>query len=210
MTEIHNLQLKLKNYEEKTNMMKEKEKNLKFYINQKEKEIKRLKIKMQSKYDLNQSTNKSNSYSINLNNSKTSSVRLSSSISNKEEKYTKISLIKNSFIPKEKTIIQEKLKECKKLIYQKMKDITNNKKLSKSIEYLSERNYKGNKYSFSFYNYNINKKLNELSFNSFKEEGKKKIPIKKFIFNNQIKSKNKQNENNFNNEHIIKRNNYEG
>ena len=86
-----------------------------------------------------------------------------------------------------------------------MKDMTNNKKLSKSIEYISERNYQGNKYSFNFFNYNINKKLNELSFNSFKEEGKKKIPIKKFIFNNKIKSKNKQNEkNNYDN-----KNNYE-
>ena len=187
--------------------MKENEKNLKFYINQKEKEIKRLKAKLQSKYDLNQSTNKSNSYSVNLNNSNLSSVRLSSST--KEEKYSKISLMKNSLIPKEKIKIKEKLIECKKLIYQKMKDITNNKKLSKSIEYLSERNYKDNKYSFSFFNYNINKKLNDFSFNSFKEERKNKIPIKKFLFNNKIKSKNKQNENNSNNEFFIKRNNHE-
>ena len=155
---------------------------------------------------MNQSTNRiNNSYSINLNNYNSSSVRLSSSLSNNEEKYTKINLIKNSLIPKDKTKIQEKLKECKKLIYQKMKDMTNNKKLSKSIEYISERNYQGNKYSFNFFNYNINKKLNDLSFNSFKEEGKNKIPIKKFIFNNKIKSKNKQNEkNNYDN-----KNNYE-
>ena len=155
---------------------------------------------------MNQSTNRiNNSYSINLNNYNSSSVRLSSSLSNNEEKYTKINLIKNSLIPKDKTKIQEKLKECKKLIYQKMKDMTNNKKLSKSIEYISERNYQGNKYSFNFFNYNINKKLNDLSFNSFKEEGKNKIPIKKFIFNNKIKNKNKQNEkNNYDN-----KNNYE-
>ena len=87
-----------------------------------------------------------------------------------------------------------------------MKDMTNNKKLSKSIEYISERNYQGNKYSFNFFNYNINKKLNDLSFNSFKEEGKNKIPIKKFIFNNKIKNKNKQNEkNNYDNKNNYKK-----
>ena len=64
---------------------------------------------------MNQSTNRiNNSYSINLNNYNSSSVRLSSSLSNNEEKYTKINLIKNSLIPKDKTKIQEKLKECKK------------------------------------------------------------------------------------------------
>ena len=106
---------------------------------QKEKEIKSLKIKLLNKQDLNNSsTNNNRSYSnfININNgggSNNTSIRLSSGgLSHKEEKFTRINLIKKSTLPMEKMKIQEKLHEYRKLIDKKMKDITRNKNSCKT------------------------------------------------------------------------------
>ena len=176
---------------------------------QKEKEIKRLKIKLLNKPDLNNSsTNNNRSYSnfININNgggSNNTSIRLSSGgLSHKEEKFTRINLIKKSTLPMEKMKIQEKLHEYRKLIDKKMKDITRNKNSckthreksskSKSKEHSIDKNNKSNISNMSALNcmnYDISKKLNEMSFKSFvKEERKNKTPIKKIPINNKTQS----------------------
>ena len=176
---------------------------------QKEKEIKRLKIKLLNKPDLNNSsTNNNRSYSnfININNgggSNNTSIRLSSGgLSHKEEKFTRINLIKKSTLPMEKMKIQEKLHEYRKLIDKKMKDITRNKNSckthreksskSKSKEHSIDKNNKSNISNISalnYINYDISKKLNEMSFKSFvKEERKNKTPIKKIPINNKTQS----------------------
>ena len=81
-----------------------------------------------------------------------------------------------------------------------MKDITRNKnsckthreKSSKSKEHSLEKNNKSNISNMSALNcmnYDISKKLNEMSFKSFvKEERKNKTPIKKIPINNKTQS----------------------
>ena len=100
----------------------------------------------------------------------------------------------------ERMKIQEKLQEYRKLIDKKMKDITRNKnsckthreKSSKSKEHSLEKNNKSNISNMSALNcmnYDISKKLNEMSFKSFvKEERKNKTPIKKIPINNKTQS----------------------
>ena len=199
ISKIDNLKNELKNYEEKNHKLIQNEKNLKLYITQKDKEIKRLKIKLLNKPDLSHSSN-NRSYSnfININNnSNNTSIRLSSGISHKEEKFTRINLVKKSTLPMERMKIQEKLQEYRKLIDKKMKDITRNKnscktyreKSSKSKECSLENNNKSNINNMSALNcvnYDISKKLNEISYKNVEKE--EKTPIKKIPINNKTQS----------------------
>ena len=159
-------------------------------------------MKLLNKPDLSHSSN-NRSYSnfININNnSNNTSIRLSSGVSHKEDKFIRINLVKKSTLPMERMKIQEKLQEYRKLIDKKMKDITRNKnsckthreKSSKSKEHSLEKNNKSNISNMSALNcmnYDISKKLNEMSFKSFvKEERKNKTPIKKIPINNKTQS----------------------
>ena len=159
-------------------------------------------MKLLNKPDLiHSSNNRSYSNFININNnSNNTSIRLSSGVSHKEDKFIRINLVKKSTLPMERMKIQEKLQEYRKLIDKKMKDITRNKnsckthreKSSKSKEHSLEKNNKSNISNMSALNcmnYDISKKLNEMSFKSFvKEERKNKTPIKKIPINNKTQS----------------------
>jgi hypothetical protein len=161
-------------------------------------------MKLLNKPDLiHSSNNRSYSNFININNnSNNTSIRLSSGVSHKEDKFIRINLVKKSTLPMERMKIQEKLQEYRKLIDKKMKDITRNKNSckthreksskSKSKEHSIDKNNKSNISNISalnYINYDINKKLNEMSFKSFvKEERKNKTPIKKIPINNKTQS----------------------
>jgi hypothetical protein len=200
---IDTLKITIKELEEKNNKLKQNEKNLNKTIFQKEKEIKSLEIKLLNKAsDLNQSTsNRSYSNYINCNNMNNSnlsnSIRLNSGI--KEEKYTRINLIKKGMLSKEKLKLQEKLDEYRKFIDKKMKDITRNKNLcrtnrnksfSKSKENFSlEKNNKNNISALIYKNSDLNNKINVNVTNKInKEEKKIKTPIKKIFICNRTQN----------------------
>ena len=194
---IDTLKIAIKELEEKNNKLKQNEKNLNKTIFQKEKEIKSLEIKLLNKAsDLNQSTsNRSYSNYINCNNMNNSnlsnSIRLNSGI--KEEKYTRINLIKKGMLSKEKLKLQEKLDEYRKFIDKKMKDITRNKNLcrtnrnksfSKSKENFSlEKNNKNNISALIYKNSDLNNKINVNVTNK-----KIKTPIKKIFICNRTQN----------------------
>ena len=202
-SKIDDLKIEIKELEEKNKKFIQNEKKLNRIIFEKEKEIKRLEMKLLNKTsDLNQSTsNRSYSNFINLNNMNncnlSNSIRLNSGF--KEEKYTRINLIKKGMLSKEKLKLQEKLDEYRKFIDKKMKDITRNKNLcrtnrdksfSKSKENLSlEKNNKNNSSALIYNNYDMNKKINVNITNKInKEEKKIKTPIKKIFICNRTQN----------------------
>jgi hypothetical protein len=133
-----------------------------------------------------------------MNNSNLSnSIKLNSGI--KDEKITRINLIKKSILSKEKLKLQEKLDEYRKFIDKKMKDITRNKNLcrtnrnksfSKSKDnYSIEKNNKNNMSALINNNYELNNKINVLISNKVnKEEKKIKAPFKKIFICNRTQN----------------------
>ena len=131
------------------------------------------------------------------NNNLSNSIKLNSGI--KDEKITRINLIKKSILSKEKLKLQEKLDEYRKFIDKKMKDITRNKNLcrtnrnksfSKSKDnYSIEKNNKNNMSALINNNYELNNKINVLISNKVnKEEKKIKAPFKKIFICNRTQN----------------------
>ena len=158
-------------------------------------------MKLLNKPDLiHSSNNRSYSNFININNnSNNTSIRLSSGVSHKEDKFIRINLVKKSTLPMERMKIQEKLQEYRKLIDKKMKDITRNKNLcrtnrnksfSKSKENFSlEKNNKNNISALIYKNSDLNNKINVNVTNKInKEEKKIKTPIKKIFICNRTQN----------------------